>query len=150
MLRTQQGCKVEVSNALPRAGPSGLYSFQYVGVPPASWGVPCMRDRSTCSLSCVLLLGCVTVFLLLEIASRPLPVRHWSGACGTACQQLRSAQVCGLLLMALIIWMSLQLYEQPTPSQHIVPAGLHCCTALTAKSCLETLMRYSWAGRSSL
>ncbi|CAL5229802.1 g13197 [Coccomyxa viridis] len=93
MLRTQQGTKGEVADALPKAGPSGLYSFQYVGAPPANaWGVPCIRGRSTCSLGCALLLGCATVFLLVEIASRPLPVRHWSGACGQACQHLKTAQ----------------------------------------------------------
>ncbi len=103
MLRTQQGTKGEVAEALPKAGPSGLYSFQYVGAPPANaWGTPCMRDRSTCSLGCALLLGCATVFLLVEIASRPLPVRHWSGACGQACQHLKSAQVCCMYLMGLI------------------------------------------------
>ena len=120
MLRTQQGCKVEVSDALPKAGPSGLYSFQYIGVAPASWGLPCTRDRSTCSLSCALLLGCVTVFLLFEISSRPLPVRHWSGACGKACRQLKSAQVCGMLLLACITWLALRSCDYRTLSQQIL------------------------------
>ncbi len=101
MLRTQQASKSETAVTLPKAGPSGLYSFQYVGVPPANaWGLLCMRDRSACSLAYALLLGCTIVFLLVEIASRPLPARHWSGACGQACQQLRSAQVSRILPMA--------------------------------------------------
>ena len=128
MLRTQQGSKGEVADALPKAGPSGLYSFQYVGASPANaWGMPCMRDRSACSLGCALLLGCATVFLLIEIASRPLPVRHWSGACGRACQQLKGAQVCCMLPMAHVL-----MYAQQTRSEAPHPRRRACC----AEDCL--------------
>ena len=104
MQRTQQGFKGEAMDAFPKAGPSGLYTFQYVGVPPANWGLPCMRDRSTCSLGAVVLLVCTTAFLLVEIRNRPLPVRHWSGACGQACQQLKQAQVCCMPPMGFTVW----------------------------------------------
>ena len=93
MLRSQQGPKSEQSDTWPKAGSSGLYSFQNDALAPAMWGLPCLQDSRTCSLGWLLLLGCTTAFLLFEIASRPLPVRHWSGACGKACRQLQRAQV---------------------------------------------------------
>ena len=103
MQRTQQGSKGETLDGLRKPGSSGLYSFQCVGVPPAQWRLPCMRDRSACSLGAVLLLVCATGLLLLEMGSRPLPIRHWSGACGQACQQLRRAQVCCMPPMAVMV-----------------------------------------------
>ena len=96
MQRTQQGSKSDSSRTLPQAGPSGRYTFQKDAsdLPPA--GLPCLPDRRLCSRwMLLLLLGVSTALLLLELASRPLFARHWSGACGKACLQLRHAKVRG-------------------------------------------------------
>ena len=91
----QQGSKSDVSTTTTNRGSSGLYSFQNDSIVPAHVGLSFPQDRRACSSWVLLLfLGFTTAFLLFEVANRPWPAQHWSGACGKACRQLHHFEVC--------------------------------------------------------